>query len=118
MNLRDPYAESGQTLQGSFSAVSKPNFASKYSLELARWKALDEIYKMYILLHRSDLKISVEEVVIILVNYLKNENSIHSNFRNFDITTAMLLLNFDEIFSEFHICVRKCQNSLFLNLFH
>ena len=26
-------AESGQTLQGSFSAVSKPNFASKYSLE-------------------------------------------------------------------------------------
>ena len=23
-----------QTLQGSFSAVSKPNFASKYSLEL------------------------------------------------------------------------------------
>jgi len=23
-----------------------------------RWKALDEIYKMYILLHRSDLKIS------------------------------------------------------------
>ena len=33
-NLGDLYAESGQTLQGSFSAVSKPNFASKYSLEL------------------------------------------------------------------------------------
>ena len=31
--LGDLYAESGQTLQGSFSAVSKPNFASKYSLE-------------------------------------------------------------------------------------
>ena len=30
------YAESGQTLQGSFSAVSKPNFASKYSLESSR----------------------------------------------------------------------------------
>ena len=27
------YAESGQTLRGLFSAVSKPNFASKYSLE-------------------------------------------------------------------------------------
>ena len=26
--------------------------------ENIRWKALDEIYKMYILLHRSDLKIS------------------------------------------------------------
>ena len=30
------YAESGQTLQGSFSAVSKPNFASKYSFESSR----------------------------------------------------------------------------------
>ena len=29
-HLGDLYAESGQTLQGSFSAVSKPNFASKY----------------------------------------------------------------------------------------
>ena len=61
------------TLKCSFSAVSKPNFASKYALELAicskrrlrkgtwgetRWKALDEIYKICILLHRSDLKIS------------------------------------------------------------
>ena len=35
-NLGDLYAESGQTLQGSFSAVSKPNFASKYSLESSR----------------------------------------------------------------------------------
>ena len=34
--LGDLYAESGQTLQGSFSAVSKPNFASKYSLESSR----------------------------------------------------------------------------------
>ena len=28
--------ESGQTLQGSFSAVSKRNFASKYALESSR----------------------------------------------------------------------------------
>ena len=28
-NLGDLYAESGQTLQGSFSAASKPNVASK-----------------------------------------------------------------------------------------
>ena len=41
----DLYTENGQTLQGSFSAVSKPQFASKYSLELAIcWKALAEIY--------------------------------------------------------------------------
>ena len=29
-HLGDPCTESGQTLQGSFSAVSKPNFAKKY----------------------------------------------------------------------------------------
>ena len=34
--LRDLYAESGQTLQGSFSAVSTPIFASQYSLESSR----------------------------------------------------------------------------------
>ena len=32
-HLGDLYAESGQTLQGSFSAVSKEFFASKYSSE-------------------------------------------------------------------------------------
>ena len=36
VNLGDLYAESGQTLQGSFSAVLKPNFASKYALESSR----------------------------------------------------------------------------------
>ena len=35
-NLGDLYTESGQTLQGSFSAVSKPNFASEYALESSR----------------------------------------------------------------------------------
>ena len=33
VHLGDLYAESGQTVQGSFSAVSKPKFASKFSLE-------------------------------------------------------------------------------------
>ena len=33
---RRDYAESGQTLQGLFSAASKPNFASKYSFESSR----------------------------------------------------------------------------------
>ena len=35
-NNNDPDAESGQTLQGSFSAVSKRNFASKYAFESSR----------------------------------------------------------------------------------
>ena len=40
----------------------------------------------------------------------KNENSFE--FSQVDITIAILLLIFDENFSEFHRCVRKCQNSL------
>ena len=35
-DLGDLYTESGQTLQGSFSAVSKQNFASKYAFESSR----------------------------------------------------------------------------------
>ena len=35
-NLGDLYTESGQALQGSFSAVSKPNFANKYAFESSR----------------------------------------------------------------------------------
>ena len=34
--LGDLYTESGQTLEDSFSAVSKPNFASKYAFESCR----------------------------------------------------------------------------------
>ena len=40
-----------QILNGPFSAVSKPMFAS--------WKALGDVYKIDIFLHRSDLKNSV-----------------------------------------------------------
>ena len=36
VDLGDLYAASEQTFQASFSAVSKPNFASKYSLESSR----------------------------------------------------------------------------------
>ena len=51
----------GQTLEGSFPAVLKPNFARKYSLELAtRWKALAEIYTMHSFAPLSNLKIFVK----------------------------------------------------------
>ena len=42
-----------QNLEGSFSSVSTPNLQ-----ENIRWKAIAEIYKIYMLLHRSDLNIS------------------------------------------------------------
>ena len=35
-------------------------YRRQFLQENIRWKALDEIYKMYILLHRSDLNISAE----------------------------------------------------------
>ena len=35
-DLGDLYTESGQTLQGSFSSVSKPMIATNYSLETSR----------------------------------------------------------------------------------
>ena len=47
--------------------------------------------------------------------FCKNEsiqNSIHSNFRKFDMKIAISLLNVDEILSEFHGSVQKCPNSL------
>ena len=50
---RGNYVKIKQTYRGSFSAVSTPNLQVN-----TRWKALDEIYKIYMLLHRSDLNIS------------------------------------------------------------
>jgi hypothetical protein len=49
-----------QTLRGSFSAVSTPILASKYSL-VSSWRDLQDLH-LYILLHRSDLKISAKIV--------------------------------------------------------
>ena len=65
----------GGVLSGSLSAVSKPNFVRKSEVrkmkekmrkkyvtekqESTRWKDLDEIYKIYMLLHRSDFNINV-----------------------------------------------------------
>ena len=52
-NLALIFQPNEQTSQGPFSSVSTPKFATNI-----RWKALDEIYKIYMLLHRSDLNIS------------------------------------------------------------
>ena len=50
-----PHFAVSLTLRGSLSAVSTPILQVT-----TRWKALDEIYKIYMLLHRSDLNISVK----------------------------------------------------------
>ena len=59
LDLGDLYAENGQTLQGSFSAVSKPNFANKYSLESSR-RDLHNALLCTALESLSNLKIFVE----------------------------------------------------------
>jgi hypothetical protein len=76
---RPNFRISVQISKGSVSAASKPHFAS--------WKALDEIYKIHMLLHRSGFNISAKNrdssnilltfrKILILNNF--------SKFRNFD----------------------------------
>ena len=70
-----------QTLEGSFSSVSMPNFARS-----THWKARDEIYKIYMLLHRSDLNISAK---------------FHQTFSNFSVMFFAKFSYFRRIFIEF-----------------
>ena len=76
VDLGNLYTESGQTSQGSFSAgwlAGRPDYPrilkvpgstrlyrSQFLQVNTRLTALDEIYKIYMLLHRSDLNISAE----------------------------------------------------------
>ena len=68
------------------------------------WKALDEIYKIYMLLHRSDLNISENFRQIVshfLAKFCKN-----SFF--FKIVFGDFCSDFDENLSEFRRYFRKC----------
>ena len=56
-HLRDLYTESGQTLEGSFSAVSTATIA-RVGAFFRIFESFFEIYKICITLHRADLKIS------------------------------------------------------------
>ena len=65
--------------------------------ENMRWKARDEIYKIYVLLHRSDLNISE--------NFRQTFAKLFTHFRK---QLIALCSEFDEIFSEFRRYFRKC----------
>ena len=65
-----------------------------------RWKALDEIYKIYMLLHRSDLNISEKFRSIFWKIFAKN--------RHFLTLFIDFCSDFDEILSEFRRYSRKC----------
>ena len=76
-HLRDLYAESGQTLQGSFSAVSVPNFASKYSLELAG--KLSPRSTQCVPLHRSPIS-KFQPKIVNIFSRMNNEFPIFLTF--------------------------------------
>ena len=71
--------------------------------ENIRWKALDEIYKIYMLLHRSDLNIS-EKIRQTFSHFQQNFTKI----RYFRIIFIKFCSDFDEILSEFRRYFRKC----------
>ena len=61
-----------------------------------RWKALDEIYKIYMLLHRSDLNISE-----IVRQFFSHFLAKFAKIRYFSILFTDFCSDFDEILSEF-----------------
>ena len=90
-DLGDLYAESGQTLHGSFSVV-KPIFASN-----ARWKALAEIYTMHSFAPFSNLK-----------NFVKNCSNVCYYVPLFYILSTFadfckFLANFAGIYAELRV---------------
>ena len=90
VHLGDLYTESGQTLQGSFSSISKPIFASKYSLESSRRD-----------LHNTLLCTAFQSQI-----FFKNFVEILRNFARFSLNFAEKIANFHEISPEFHRTAR------------
>jgi len=71
-----------------------------------RWKALDEIYKIYMLLHRSDLNIS-ENFRQTFSHFSAKFGKIHyfNIFELFSVIFAQILINFYRNFADIF---RRC----------
>ena len=67
-------------------------YRRRFLQENTRWKALDEIYKIYILLHRSDLKISAK-----IVKFSGGMKKFNLIFSRVSMKFAIFLRTFDEI---------------------
>ena len=87
-NLGDLCTESGQTLQGSFSSVSKPMIATKYAFETSR-RDLHNTLLRTALLSQKFCQIFAKKLLKITKSY--------PHFAKF----CRILLNFDEILSKF-----------------
>ena len=89
-------------MDGSFSAVWTATIATKYSF-CRVFEPFFEIYKIFILLHRSDLKISAKNRPNFCQNLLFFEF-----FSRFSMNFAIFRRNFSENLPEFH---RNCQET-------
>ena len=95
---------------GLVLGLSKPNFASGYSLDL--WKALNGIYKIYIDLHplhlsnRKMLAMCFFFFVAMFANISKKRRKL---LLFYTIAICADLRRFAPIFSDFHRCGRKCR---------
>lgn len=78
--------------------------------ENTRWKALDEIYKIYMLLHRSDLNISANFHRFFLAFSIRNAKK----FDFFQISSwfSLILMRFARIFLD--VLEKRCNYSKFL----
>ena len=77
--------------------------------ENIRWKALDEIYKIYMLLHRSDLNISEKfRQTFFFVKFFHNFRQNFAIVTHFRKVIFEFCSEFDDILSEFHKYFRKC----------
>ena len=87
--------------------------------ENIRWKALDEIYKTYMLLHRSDLNISekIQKIRQTFSHFLSYSGKILQNFvifEFFSLIFAQILMKFCRNFTD--IIIENVENfRFFLN---
>ena len=103
-HLGDLYTESGQTLQGSFSAVSKPNFASKCSCESSR-RDLNNTLLCTALVESVWELSKLNFLFKNIINNFKNVSKFAESRKKNLINSADAFLNVDAFFSEF------CQNA-------
>ena len=87
-------------------------YRSRFLQVNIRWKALDEIYKVYMLLHRSDFNFS-ENVRQFFFAFFGKILQNFVIFEFFSLIFAQILMKFymevrDEILSEFRRYFRKC----------
>ena len=79
--------------------------------ENIRWKALDEIYKIYMLLHRSDLNISAKFIKQIRI-FRQCLQIFLVIFEEFSSNFAQILMNIYRMFANYYSILETIEHSL------